>query len=477
MNDNLVADKVFISYAWSSQEHEEWVNELAERLVSDGVKVVYDKWDSREGQNLNVFMERSVNDSDIKKVLVICDETYMQKANGYEGGVGTETVIISNEVYQDVEQTKFVPIIAQRDVNGKAFIPTYLSGTKYIDMSDEQNYEDGYEKLIRNLYGKPEFVRPQLGQPPAFLLEDEEIVSIESKRALNRFRHMVERKPKSIDILAQEFTTVLIDDFSSYSLEVSDTGQLRKEILKKLHDTIDLRNIYIEFLDIYIRETENTEVIIDFFEEIYPVIMTRKSDSYIDSQFDHMYFFVTEIMLYTVALLYKRKKYITIRDLIQNHYFVSDGRRNLEGSIGIFNKYLRFIEEGLNSPDGKKYISHTGKILLDRANSKTVTKDEIIEADFLIFLLCYRFDKAGGFDTWYPPTYPYFNNENIKFASKIRSKRFFNSCRELFSITTPEEMQQLIEEFKEYFSGLGLGPRAAISISRILPTSKDIAAL
>lgn len=37
--------KVFISYSWTNVTHEKWVLELAERLVSDGVDVVLDKWD------------------------------------------------------------------------------------------------------------------------------------------------------------------------------------------------------------------------------------------------------------------------------------------------------------------------------------------------------------------------------------------------------------------------------------------------
>jgi len=34
--------KVFISYSWSTPEHEEWVINLAQRLVSDGIDVVFD---------------------------------------------------------------------------------------------------------------------------------------------------------------------------------------------------------------------------------------------------------------------------------------------------------------------------------------------------------------------------------------------------------------------------------------------------
>ena len=52
--------KVFISYSWSSQAHQERVREWAERLVGDGVDVVLDLYDLKEGQDKYAFMERMV---------------------------------------------------------------------------------------------------------------------------------------------------------------------------------------------------------------------------------------------------------------------------------------------------------------------------------------------------------------------------------------------------------------------------------
>lgn len=60
--------KVFISYSWSSPQHEQWALDLAERLSGDGVVVVLDKWDLKEGQDEHVFMEQMVNDADITSV-------------------------------------------------------------------------------------------------------------------------------------------------------------------------------------------------------------------------------------------------------------------------------------------------------------------------------------------------------------------------------------------------------------------------
>ena len=98
--------KVFISYSWKVQEK---VIELAERLISNGIDVILDVYDLKEGQDKYAFMEQSVNDPSVDKVLIICDRSYMEKANDRSGGVGDETVIISPEIYGQMKQEKFIP--------------------------------------------------------------------------------------------------------------------------------------------------------------------------------------------------------------------------------------------------------------------------------------------------------------------------------------------------------------------------------
>lgn len=74
--------KVFISYSWSSDDI---TMPLAERLVSYGVDVVLDKWDLKEGQDKYAFMEQCVNNPEVDKVLIVCDQKYADKANNRKG--------------------------------------------------------------------------------------------------------------------------------------------------------------------------------------------------------------------------------------------------------------------------------------------------------------------------------------------------------------------------------------------------------
>ena len=122
------APKVFISYSWSSSEHEEWVLNFAIALRENGVDVILDKWDLKEGHDAIAFMEKMVTDSDVKKVIMVCDKEYAEKADKRTGGVGTEAQILSPKIYKKVDQDKFVAVIAECDERGEPYVPTYYQG-------------------------------------------------------------------------------------------------------------------------------------------------------------------------------------------------------------------------------------------------------------------------------------------------------------------------------------------------------------
>lgn len=84
----------------------DWVLQLAADLRANGVDAILDKWHLKEGQDAFAFMERMVTDPGVSKVAVICDKEYVERANARKGGVGTESQIMSSELYGKVDQTK-----------------------------------------------------------------------------------------------------------------------------------------------------------------------------------------------------------------------------------------------------------------------------------------------------------------------------------------------------------------------------------
>ena len=68
MKPSIKHPKVFISYAWNSEDYQSKVISLASRLKDNGVEVILDKWNLREGNDMYAFMERSVTDDSVTNV-------------------------------------------------------------------------------------------------------------------------------------------------------------------------------------------------------------------------------------------------------------------------------------------------------------------------------------------------------------------------------------------------------------------------
>ena len=173
---------MFISYSWTSLGHRTTVKQWAERLLADGVEVVLDIFELKEGHDKYAFMERMVTDPSVSHVLVMCDKAYAEKADARRAGVGTESQIISKEVYEKVDQSKFIPIACELDDKGNWYLPTFLKSRIGIDFSSSEAVNENWERLVRLLFGKPLHVKPLVGKPPAYLQD-------ESRRLARRSRN------------------------------------------------------------------------------------------------------------------------------------------------------------------------------------------------------------------------------------------------------------------------------------------------
>lgn len=152
---------VFISYSWDSPEHRAWVTQLAMSLRQKGVEVVLDQWHTRFGEDLPHFMARSVRECD--RVLMICTETYVEKAQQRQGGVGYEQMLVTAQMMREVGTRKFIPIVRQSAFPRR--VPDELAGRKYVDLSDGPEQHHNFEQLVRELHDM-EVSLPPLGRRP-----------------------------------------------------------------------------------------------------------------------------------------------------------------------------------------------------------------------------------------------------------------------------------------------------------------------
>ena len=154
--------KVFISYSHDSELHKNWVLTLATRLVANGVNVLLDQWDLTLGADLPRFIESGLSSAD--RVLAICTETYVEKANAGRGGVGYEKMIITAQLMQNVTADRIIPVV--RANTHPQPMPVFLSSRVYIDFRDDLAYEIKYAELLRDIHGQQVKPRPPLGPNP-----------------------------------------------------------------------------------------------------------------------------------------------------------------------------------------------------------------------------------------------------------------------------------------------------------------------
>ena len=151
----------FISYSWDSEDHRQWVRELAVRLRSGGVDATLDQWHAVPGDQLPEFMERSIRESDF--VLVVCTPKYKIRSDQRVGGVGYEGDIITGEVFKNRENRKFIPLLRFGKWGEAA--PSWLLGRAYIDFRSEMGSLASYNELLMTLHGnRPQ--PPPIGERP-----------------------------------------------------------------------------------------------------------------------------------------------------------------------------------------------------------------------------------------------------------------------------------------------------------------------
>ena len=455
----IAIPKVFISYSWSSEEHISWVIEFATRLSSDGVDVILDRWELKEGHDIYDFMEKMVKDKDVKKVLVICDKIYKEKAEDRKGGVGTESQIISPKVYKDVGQEKFIPIIKERDENGPC-VPTFFEARKYIDFTNEDLFEDSYEQLLRNLYDKPMLKKPPLGSPPPFVFENAEQITYKTTYHKKKLKNaLLNGKERIVSGLLTDFLDEFINMLEEFRIKDDDNTPFDDKVIESIEKMLPLRDDFVEVVFDIFKYYPNVdlEIFKDFLERLLTFSFNHPSDSkgYRDIDLDNYRFFSYEIFIYFISALIKKSRYKEASFFIQSIYFVNirEGLRYYGASK--FDIYVRSLDDIRNRKLSLRKISLTAHILMSRINIKAITKQEIIDTDFLLFYISQLFVEKIGL--WWPRCFPYkrFSPKFDIFEMMI-SKSHFDKIKILFQVSNKDELVTLVaKRINENIKGQG----------------------
>lgn len=437
--------KAFISYSWSTPTHREQIRGYAERLVGDGVDVILDQWDLSEGQDKYKFMEKMVSDKSVTHVLVFCDKQYAEKADSRKAGVGTESQIMSREIYESVDQKKFIPLVCERKPSGEPYLPTFFQPRIWIDFSAPERVNENWEQLVRALYGKPLHKKPEKGVPPSYLLTDQS-VGLPTYGKLAALREALVNNRRTIPLCRQ--------DFLDAAFSFADSLRIRKEpqvesfdekILEDLRTLLPLRDQFVEWL---ILETAVStgpsleEIVIAFLERLLRLrFKPADVNSWSEEWFDAMRIFVYETFLYAVAVLIRGSLYSLVGSVLKTHYLIPapESRRGTNQFVKFSEFYgYSLVLDQRNDRLKLRRISPVADLLKERATRKDVSFVDIMQADTIAYLGFVLADVGR----WYPVTLIYLGYGNhFPLFVRATQKKHFGKIKEIYDVSSGDDLR------------------------------------
>jgi len=437
--------RVFISYSWAVQER---VIELAERLIANGVDVVLDVYDLKEGHDKYAFMEQSVNDPNIDRVLIICDKTYTEKADNRAGGVGDETVIISSEVYSNMKQEKFIPVVFEVDEFGHAYRPAYLKSRIYIDLTTEDDrYETEYEKLLRNIYEKPIYKKPSLGKKPEWLEND--MVDLSAIRDLiKQVRGYSGGNTSKADFLLRKASDEFV--IAAKKFDLPEDKHVEEGLLIAIEQTKPLRDLFIDYCENLIySDLPLAETVASLIERMDNELHEAQSgSSYSRSDFELYDFMIWELVITATAVMLHYEKFADLNNFLCRPYFlrVNYYENNVAPRSYLhFREYFHTIEEKCKPKSSEpRRFTMAGDMLTQREKKPILTKRSIANADLVLYQLSRILDiPDGDRGYWFPTTFVYHNEPQIMWQ-KLKSKAYCEKIAPLFGVSTASALKNVI---------------------------------
>ena len=450
--DEPPTPRAFLSYSWSSPQHELWVLELARRLVEDGVDVKFDKWDLKPGHDSYQFMELMVTDPTITKVLMICDKVYRAKADARSGGVGSESQIISPELYKKGAQDKFAALVSEADDDGTLCVPVFYKSRIYFDFTRTDSFEEAYEQLLRWLVDRPRHVKPKLGKIPDQLLMATPI----NNGTLSRFKRAedaVRKAAPNAASLVLEYGEAFVSEVLSLAPERQNLRPYYDNVVEAVEKSRVYLRQFIELTTHVARFAEDERV----WEKILTIneklggLMFRPPEvmNYHETDFDAFKVIAHECFLSTIAVALNEERFDWADMALRRGWLVkTSGSFNgpATSNFVVFNQHIATIDQKQQQLNPRPISLHSNLVKQAHPVGGTPTFEDVMQADFLLFL---RSEKGNADGLWYPFTLVHRSDYRpFRIFARAESKAFFSRISRVLDVSSIEEFKTKITEIQ-----------------------------
>lgn len=429
MSDSQRAEvKTFLSYSWTSDEHEQWVLDLASRLTQDGVRVIFDKWDLQVGHDATVFMEQMVTDPEVTKVLMVCDRAYTEKANGREGGVGKEAQILTAEIYRKAAQDKYAALITERNDAGEAYVPTYYGGRQYIDFTENERQDERYQELLRWIYDKPKHVRPRQGRIPEFI-SNPAAIAPSTTSAFKRADAAIRSGQSGAAGHLRDFGDALIAEFQSMR-QVRDDKEPWDE--KVIQMAAALRPALRHFSELILAEARfggtGMAGILSIFERM-GTFMYRPAgvNSWNESDFDAYRMMCYEGFLSLVAILLSEQRFDLLQTALDHAYLIEGKEQNGGHATSTFRVFCQDLESFGQRKSRLKSnrLDLYSDLIAETYKLSFPTFPQLLQADLVLYLRANLLADQVDWHSWWPRLLIYGGRSSTELFARSESLAFY----------------------------------------------------
>jgi len=174
--------KVFVSYAWESEEHQERVASFVNYLRKNGVDANFDlkEMQNQTAIHFNEMISTQLSQSD--KIILVLTPQYKEKADNFKGGVGAEFRYIISDIDKNPQKYILVSFseLSLERIDGIS--PDYIKGREIVDLFKDS--KDEYRTLFSKILNVDKIAIEDVGIPinivpkkiPSFELVKESIL-------------------------------------------------------------------------------------------------------------------------------------------------------------------------------------------------------------------------------------------------------------------------------------------------------------
>lgn len=447
------APKVFISYSWSSNEHENWVKMLATDLIKRGIDVTLDRFDLKAGREITKFIEQIRSNSKLDKVIIVSDKAYVEKANSRIGGVGAEAQMITAEIYDQQDEEKFILVVTELDENDAPYVPAFYASRLYIDFTRSELYDEKLKELIHSIIDIPLLTKPKLGDLSAYLANSGQTATLNTSTHCQLAISALANNEASAMHHTKQFLAALADSLMEFRLPPNFDPD-SDDVMNSIAEFLPYRREFSKLVEAIAGNQKSHmygDELHSFFEKVlrhlYPdeqMQIIRRCD------FDNYRFFAYEMFLHATAVFIRDNQSSMFNALIEDWYY-NECHKGRTGKAMV--PYVEFKQPVWSLEFGKlqkesRRLSITADLIKERCESPEVFNN-LIQADIILYLRSNMSDM-GDYHAWYPSTVVYLEHPPLEiFARSSSHKRFASRVSPYFSNMQVNEFKQFVQSVSE----------------------------